>query len=199
MFRLEQVARGLIERLDGARRSYATREEAERGLRGIAEEQIEGVLASWTDLPFAPEGPAQAAFVRRELLGTMLPRFVEAAVAMNEAERDGFGLKWWASPAGRVALFAIALLVLRFGLLRFEELPVVWPVTLLDLALPFLPDILATLQRRRYQASLEGLLVDLGRIQDAAALAPQPVPSLGPVAEPSNATRAATARVTERR
>lgn len=167
-FRLEFVARGLIERMDGARRSFTTRQQLEEGLRRAAAEQVDSVIASWRDIPFAPTGPAQGAFVRREVLDTLLPRFVDAAWEMNEAERTGFGMGKWATPAGRVGLVGLSLVVAWFGLLRLEALPVMWPITAIDLAVPFLPDILAALSRRRYEASLRTILIDMTRIQDHA-------------------------------
>lgn len=167
-FRLEFVARGLIERMDGARRSFATRQQLEEGLRRVAADQVDSVILSWREIPFAPAGPAQGAFVRREVLDTVLPRFVDAAWAMNEAERTGFGMGKWATPAGRVGLVGLSLVVAWFGLLRLEALPVMWPITAIDLAVPFLPDILAALSRRRYEADLRAILVDMARIQDHA-------------------------------
>ena len=60
----------------------------------------------------------------------------------------------------------ISLLVLWFVLLRWERVPVVWPLTLLDLGLPFLPDLLRALQTRRYEGVLREAVGDLARIQE---------------------------------
>jgi hypothetical protein len=170
-YRLEHVVAGLIERLDGMRRTFPDREAALRGLRRAAEEHLDAVTAELRAAPFlAIGGEAHAAFLRREVLETFLPRFVDAAVEITVAERGGFGIGRLAEPLGRVGLVVFALLALGLVELRLESLPIMWPITLLTLALPFLPDILGRMERSRYEGRLQAMLTDMERIQAHAQL-----------------------------
>jgi hypothetical protein len=166
-YRLERVALGLVVLLDGERRRYGSRDEAASGFADSAGAHVEALLSGWVDLS-APHAQRHAAWLRREVSHTFLPRFLDAAWRLTAAERDGFGLGVWATPWGRVGLVVGSLVVLWFGLLRFERLPEIWPLTLLDLAVPFLPDGLRALHQRRYEVSLRELMHDLTRAQEAA-------------------------------
>lgn len=167
-YRLETVVARLAERLDGARRSFDDEAALEAAFARITDEQLTAAIAEWRALGWNDDPEAHARFLRTEVTGTFLPRYQRAAMAMNRTEADGYGLGAAASPLGRVGLTAVALLVLWFALLRFAELPVVWPLILLDLALPFLPDVARTLAVRRYRGALEEAIDDMARIQEQA-------------------------------
>ena len=57
------------------------------------------------------------------------------------AGRHGFGFGKLAEPFGRLALAGGAILLLWLVLLKLIYLPIVWPLLLLDLSLPFWPDV----------------------------------------------------------
>jgi hypothetical protein len=165
-YRLEHVAAGLIERLDASRRSYDDPGLAREGFERAAVTHVDAAIAEWRALSFTSDPEPHAAFLRRELLETVLPRVHKAAMGMNEAEARGFGAGWWATPVGRVALVAVAVLIFWFVLVRFIYLPFEWPLILANLGLPFVPDVLAALQHRRYRAELLEIVGDMSRIQN---------------------------------
>lgn len=167
-YRLERVVAALVERLDGARRSYPDEAELRAGAERVAAEHVDAAIAEWSATGFSDTPQAHAAFLRREVLETALPRFVREAARMNRSEASGHGLGPLATPVGRVGLVAFALAFLWFVLLRFAYMPAEWPLIALDLSLPFWPDIAAWLSRRRYQAALQGLVDDTRRIQEQA-------------------------------
>lgn len=189
-YRLEQVGARLVERLDGARRSFVDPVQMQEGMARVAADHVDAAIAEWRELEWTEDPDAHAAFLRQEVLHTLLPRYVRAAWTMNEQEASGFGLGGLAAPLGRVALVASSLLVLWFVLLRFVAFPVVWPIILVDLGLVFLPDIAAWLAGRRYEQSLSDMVDDLGRIQEQVlAYAPAPrahkaAPNAEPVKRP---------------
>lgn len=164
-YRLEHVAAGLIERLDGARRSYEQPERALEAFHRAAEAHADGAVAEWRALGFADDPEPHAAFLRRELVETVLPRFHRVAMAMNAAEASGYGLGRWASPVGRLGLLMVALTVFWVVLRRFLYLPIEWPLVIATLSLPLLPDVLGLLEQRRYRRELEELVQDVARIQ----------------------------------
>lgn len=183
-YRLERVVAGLIERLDGMRRSYEDEAAARAAFARAADEHLDAALADWADLRFSPYADQHGAFLRREVHETFLPRFVKAAHAMTDAERRGFGMGALATPVGRVGLAVLSLLVLWFVLLRLERFPVVWPLTVLDLGLPFLPDVLRALHQRRYDVDLQGIIGDMARIQEHALAYTPPVDEEPPGTSP---------------
>jgi hypothetical protein len=165
-YRLETVVVALIERLDSARRSFDDRDTAEQAFREIAEKHVAAVVSEWEALDFQASPERHSEFLRDEVRETFLPRFSRVALSMNEAEASGYGLGWWATTAGRVALVGIALAIFFFVLLRFIYVPMEWPLILVDLAVPFLPDVMAWLEHRRYRGALQELVLDMGRIQE---------------------------------
>ena len=166
-YRLDQVTARLIERLEGARPTYATSPDgAATDFRRIAREHVERAIGEFEEVALTEHPEAQAEFLRREVMETFLPRYHRLAVEMNGATEGGFGFGRLARPLGRLGLFVIALIILWFVLLKLIYLPVVWPLILLDLSLPFWPDIAAMVHRRRYHNDLYSLVADMTRIQD---------------------------------
>ena len=165
-YRLDRVTARLIERLEGARPTYATSpDEGATNFHRIAKEHVERAIGEFEEVAMADHPEAQADFLRREVMETFLPRYHRLAVEMNGATEGGFGFGRLARPLGRLALVAITLILLFF-LLRLIYLPIMWPLALLALSLPFWPDIAAMFHRRRYQRDLYALVADMTRIQD---------------------------------
>lgn len=166
-YRLEQVAAGLVERLDGARASFDDAEQARAAFARMTEEHLAAVVAEWRALGWNEDPERHAAFLRREIVDTFLPRFTREAVRITASEASGHGLGGLATPVGRLGLVGVTLgAIFLFG--RFVYLPWIWPLLLAALALPFLPDVLAWLSQRAYRSALERAVSDMARIQDQA-------------------------------
>jgi hypothetical protein len=169
-YRLEQVATRLAERLEGTRRSFVGQPDvAAEEFRRIADEHADAAIAEFREVGMVDEPEPHAKFLRRELIETFLPRYRRLARDMTAAEEAGFGLGVVAKPLGRLGLGFVTLLLLaltiRLGLMN----PVLWPLLLVVLALPFLPDIAGALHRRRYHRSLVSMLEDMAKVQDQAS------------------------------
>lgn len=167
-YRLEHVTARLIERLEGARPTHGL--DAEGALTAFtetAELHVEAALAEYREAALDEDPEPHAAFLRREVLKTALPRYHRLAVEMTRAERGGFGFGRLADPIGRLGLAAVAAAVLWLGLLRFAGIREVWPLIALDLSLPVWPSIAAFLYQRRYRRQLEAVVADMARIQDS--------------------------------
>lgn len=176
-YRLDYVTARLIERLEGARPSYAGQPEAAmEAFTRVATQHVEAAIAEYQELALQDPAP-QAAILRQEVLQTFLPRYHRVAVAFNQAEEGGFGFGPLAQPAGRLALGAASLFALVW-LMRLSHLPLVWPLILLDLSLVFWPDIAAWLQRRHHLQNLHAIVHDMGRIQDQSLAYQAPAGSL---------------------
>lgn len=166
-YRLEQVAAGLVERLDGARASFDDAEQARAAFARMTDEHLDAVEAEWRALGWNDHPERHAAFLRREIEGTFLPRFTREAVRITASEGGGHGLGGLATPIGRLLLVGVTLgAIFLFG--RFVYLPWIWPLLLAFLALPFLPDVLAWLAQRSYRQALERAVGDMARMQDQA-------------------------------
>lgn len=165
-YRLEQVVARLISRLDGARRSYESEAELAEACRRIADGYVHDAVGEWNELGFADDPKRHAAFLRTEVLETFLPRYVRAAHAINNSERNGYGVGWLAAPLGRVFLVVSVALAMFLELRMFGTLA--WPIMALELGLVFLPDITRTMSVRRYRNGLEEIVDDMARIQDQA-------------------------------
>ncbi|MCB9662893.1 MAG: hypothetical protein H6732_02180 [Alphaproteobacteria bacterium] len=189
-YRLEQVSARLAERLDGARRSHPTASELEVVAAEVAKEHVEAAVDEWMALDLIPDRERHARFLEREVQRTFLPRFVREASAMTGQELSGFGLGWWGTPLGRMAL-AAAVVGAMWLTLRFSPGSVRFPLLLVELAVPALPLVPAWLARRRYRDALEELVDDMGRIQTQAdAYVPaQRAPSADEAATPAEAAR----------
>ena len=165
-YRLDAVAARLIERLEGARPTHTDPAAAEAAFRAVAENHVAAAIAEYRAV--APEDPeAHAAFLRREIGQTMLPRYVRLATRMTRAEQGGYGFGPLAGPIGTPALAVAAFAVFFFVLRRLLGWWETWPLLALDATLPFWPLASAWLHVRRHRADLEGLVDDMARIQDA--------------------------------
>lgn len=194
-FHLQHVVASLIERLDGMRRSFPDRESALRGMQRAAEEHLAAVEHEIATAPFlAAGGEAHAVFLRREVLETFLPRFVDAAASITAAERAGYGVGRLADPIGRIGLALVSLMVLWGAEIRLSAIPVMWPIILVTFALPFLPDILGRMERGRYEGALQAMLVDMERIQANAHLPAAQRAPLPEIEAPGHAGERAVAR-----
>ncbi len=186
-YRLEQVVVGLIERLDSARLSFDSREEADAGFHRIVDKQLASVIDEWRGLEWNADPEAHAEFLRTEVHETFLPRFTRIATAQSASEADVYGLGWAASPIGRIVLIGATLIALRL-MLRFIWLPEVWPLVLVSMALPVLPEIAAWFAARRYHRQVSEIVGDMARIQ-AQQLAYQPTPASTAEPAPAKAPR----------
>lgn len=187
-YRLEHVAARLVERLEGARRTYAGDDErAAAELRRITDEHVAAAVGEYRAM--AVEDPERhASFLRRELTDTLLPRYTRLAIAQTALEASHYGLGRLGEPIGRVVFVAADVLLLVF-LSRWLGYRPMWPVFGLALLAPFLPELLELLYARRYRRELEALVGDMARIQDQArvwltpeqldAAADRPAPSRG--------------------
>jgi len=167
-YRLEQVVARLIERLDGARRSYDNPDLMRAEFERIADEHVRGALGEFREVGMVDEPQHHEEFLANEVSETFLPRYLKLAEEMNFAERRGFGMGALAKPLGRIGLVVATLMLVWFLELRFIRLPVIWPVMFVTLSLPFWPDIAGWLHRRRYLASLQSVLADMSWIQEQA-------------------------------
>ncbi len=180
-YRLEHVSLRLIDRLEGARRSFGA-ERAPAEFRRIADEML---LAATTEYKsVALEDPvAQAEFLRRELIDTFLPRYTSVAIDMTSREARGYGLGLLADPAGRVFLALVAAAV-AFAEFRVGGARLGITGVALFGVLPFVPDIVAYVTRRRHESNLQAIVNDMTRIQNQrdayatpTALASEPLAS----------------------
>lgn len=165
-YALQTVTARLVERLEGARRTYGDRDgEALAAFEQAAREHVDAAIAEFQAVALEEPG-AHTAFLRREVMNTALPRFHQLAMGMNRAEAAGFGFGWLATPAGRFALLAAAVLACTF-LGRMVGSPITWPLLLAAVTLPLWPTFAAGMVRRRYVAEVEELVDDMARIQAA--------------------------------
>ncbi|MBA2319542.1 MAG: hypothetical protein H0V89_00170 [Deltaproteobacteria bacterium] len=195
-YQLDAVAARLVERLEGSRRSWSD-DVLEREVRRVAEEHVTSVIADFRDV--LPGAEAHAAFLRREVASTVVPRYVELARRFNASERTNYGFRRLGEPIGRLAVGVAGLVFLWLVVLRFLWNPEVWPLIPLVLSLPVWPDIAGILFRRRATGELQVLVDDLAKVQaQASAYAPAADGSLDSPEESERARRAlAASRRTE--
>ena len=166
-YRLDYVVARLIERLEGQRKTFAGKPaEAHDAFERSAVAQIDAAIGEMRGTGWADGEDKHEAFLKREVLETFLPRYHAAATSMSAVETSGYGLGPLADPLGRLGLIAGALLFGWLVLLKMIALPIVWPLILLTLAVPFAPDIASMLYRRRYRQQLDAIVDDMTRIQD---------------------------------
>ena len=162
-YQLDTVAANLIERLEGARRTWIDDPEAARaGLTRIAEESVDRAVADYGQVMGADGwGP----LLRRELLETFLPRYLRLAVAQNALEAAGFGAWRGGDPVARVVtvVVALALAALARRVMLYHPVTLVFFVA--ALSSPIMPELRAWHHRRRYQRALQEAVDDLERIQ----------------------------------
>ena len=194
-YRLDTVAVHLIERLEGARRSYQERPaEGEAAFARIAEEELGRIIAEHDDLM---DDPGYGARLRREVHETFLPRYVRLAADHNALEVAGYHAWRRGDPIARGVTTLGALLV-ALGFVRTVHHPVALVAFAVVLLVPFLPEIRRGHHRRQYRRLLQEIVADLGRIQDrldvyspeAAFEDPSPVGDTQPL--PSVSTRPRT-------
>lgn len=166
-YRLEHVCVRLIDRLEGARRSFAgDRDKAGAEFRRIAGEMVDAAIGEYRAV--AVEPPAEhAEFLQREVIDTFLPRYTRVAVDMTTREQRGYGVGFFANPAGRVVLVALAIAVAALEF-RAGGARLGWIGVGLVAIVPFVPDILAALWRRRHQIELQEIVDDMAKIQSQA-------------------------------
>ena len=165
-YRFEQVVVRLIERLEATRPTYAGSPEKQGAeFRRITSEHVEAAIAEFKDVAFSAEPEAHAKFLRREALETFLPRYSRMATEMTAVEESHFGLGPIAGPIGRLALVGVMLGFLYF-LMRFVHSPMGLPLMFFGMSLPFWPDIISGLSRRKYNKTLQALVDDMERIQE---------------------------------
>ena len=162
-YRLDTVAASLVERMEGARRTWAGQPDAaEKGMIRIAEETLDFIVDEHDKImPGSKWGP----MLRREMMDTFLPRYIRLAVAHNELESSGYGAWRKGDPLTRVMSTVGALM----GAVLMERL-LHHPLTILffifALLVPVLPEIRALYHRRQYAGALQDAVDDMGRIQE---------------------------------
>ena len=167
-YRLDEVVARLISRLEGARRTFVTKEEARAAFERIAHEHVASAVAEYREMmPDERDRQRQEALLQTEVLDTFLPRYLRLSVAMNHSERGHFGVGKLGEPVGRAVLVGLVL-VLLFPLIRLAAIPYMWPVIITLLSVPAWPDFIAAWSRRRYLAQLQGIIDDMQRIQQQA-------------------------------
>lgn len=163
---LAAVAQSLVERLEGARRSFHG-PAAEVEFRRIAGEQLSGALSDYEGLVGPEEAAEHRAFLEAEVQRTFLPRYTRVALAMNEAEESGFGLGPLGKPVPRMISAALSLLAMA-ELIRFTAWKPLWVVMVVVGSFPFWPDLAGWLHHRRHARELASLLDDMSRIEEQA-------------------------------
>lgn len=161
-YRLDNIAGQLIERLEGARRTWAGDDEAaHRELEIIARNHLASVVAEHDDLIGTP---GWGETLSREITQTFLPRYLRLAVAQNHLESTGYGAWRNGDVIGRFVGGAAAL-VGWMVIARLVHHPAALAGALLALSVPFFPDIRRFAGRRRYRRELQSAVDDLARIQ----------------------------------
>lgn len=164
-YALQTVTARLIERLEGARRTFGDQaDDARDAFEQTALKHIDAAVSEYEAVAMEPPG-AHATFLRQEILHTALPRYHRLAMRMNRSEAAGFGFGWLADPAGRFVLLAVALAV-SMVLMRIGG-AFGWPLILATLTLPLWPSVAATLVQRRYVHDVQEIVADMERIQAA--------------------------------
>lgn len=156
------VAR-LFERLEGSRPTLTGQpDKMMAALERTTREHVE----EFVEVSVVEEPAAHAAFLRREVVETFLPRYHGLALLMGEKESGGYGFGAACEPVGRWGRFAISLFVLWFVFLKMIYLPIVWPLALLVLSFATWPSIAAWLVQRRSRSQLLTVVSDLPRTQE---------------------------------
>lgn len=170
-YRLDVVAGRLASRLDGSRRSLPDPSRRHEAFVQRTEAYVAQVANNWRvvsqELDLDDDPAVHARFLREELLQTFLPRFEQSVAQVGREESSGYGIGDLSRPVGRLglALFGLfgAYMSLRLGGPTYG-----FPVAMVLLAAPGLPELLRLLALRRYRREVEEILSDLGRIQDNA-------------------------------
>lgn len=164
-YRLETVSAGIVERLEGARRSYAGRPEAFAELAArVSDEALERTRADYVEL-FGDDG--HVAQLEQEVRETFLPRYLRLAAAQTALEEQARGL-WAGDMLARAGAF-IAAMLLAIVVSRIIRNPFVVSFYAAAFLVPFLPELRRWWQRRAYLAELQGMIDDLARVQEQLA------------------------------
>jgi hypothetical protein len=161
-YRLDTVAAHLIERLEGARRSYIDRPaELDKAGRRIVDEALAEVLSEMEEVM---SDPTHAERLGREMGETFLPRWLKLAKLQNELEATRFDT-WRQGDIGfRMAAFFGPLLI-AIAMTRVLHSPIVALGYVIPFMLPFLPELRAWQSANRYRIALQAIIDDLERIQ----------------------------------
>lgn len=161
-YRLETIALNLIERLEGARRTWATEPEVARTeLSRAANDQLERILAEHDEII---DTPGWSEVVRREIQQTFLPRYLRLAIDHNALEERGYNAWRGGDPIGRI-VGGLAAVTAAMVLVRLVHHPGALVGFAIALAVPFIPEIRRVYFRRRYRAALQQVVDDMARIQ----------------------------------
>ncbi len=203
-FRLDTVSVHLVERLEGARRSYTDRpDEAAPAFRRIAEELVADASAEVMEYTDNAEYPD---VLRREILETFLPRYTRLALEHNALEKTRFGAWRSGDPIARLitttAAVVGAALFSRFFPSVFAA--VAWIAVLL---VALMPELRTFWYKRLYRRDLQAVGDDMARIHDhldvytpterQAAPAAQPERQARPAAQASSVDRSPSAAFDE--
>lgn len=162
-YQLDTVAVGLIERLEGARRTWIDDPPAARaGLQRITEEGLAQILNEYVSV-MGQDAWAQS--LRREVLETFLPRYLRLAVAQNEWESQQGGLARLRDPLARLLATAASLVsaLVLIRVMRFHPISLLF--FLMALVVPVIPEVRSWYSLRRYRAELQSMVNDLERMQ----------------------------------
>lgn len=162
-FRLDTIAAHLIERLEGARPTFADDPaKAEATFQEIAHDVVRAASREASEYVDDPNHPDRLV---HEVMHTFLPRYTRLAVDQNHLEKTHFGAWRGGDPLVRIGLTLVAVAV---AAVVSRELPlplevVVWSSAAL---VPLSPAIRRSWFRYRFQKDLQAILDDMGRIQD---------------------------------
>ena len=161
-YRLDTVAAHLIERLEGARRSYLDRPEAlDDAAKRIVAEALAEVLSEMADVM---DDPAHAERISTEMHETFLPRWLQLAKLQNELEASRFDTWRRGDIVFRLVAFFVPLLI-ALAATRALHSPVVALAFIVPILVPFMPELRAWQATRRHQGALQAIVDDLERIQ----------------------------------
>ncbi len=161
-YRLDTVALHLIDRLEGARPTYAGRpDDAAAAFARVAHDEIDRIVAEHDEVIGEPGVGAQ---LRREVLETFLPRYTRLAQHHTALEDAGYRAWRGGDPVAR-AVTTIAALLLTAGVVRVVHHPVALVCVAAALLVPFLPELRRWYYRRQYASLLQEVVDDMARIQ----------------------------------
>lgn len=162
-FRLDTVSVHLVERLEGARRSYMDRpEEAPPAFLRIAEELVADAASEVQEYADSREYPV---VLRREILETFLPRYTRLALEHNALEKRRFGAWRQGDPIARLVTTGAAVFTaaLFSRVMPSVFAAVAWMFVLL---VALMPELRSLWYKRLYQRDLQAVVDDMARIHD---------------------------------
>ena len=184
-FRLDTVSVHLIERLEGARRSYMDRpDEAPPAFLRIAEELVADAASEAREYTDDTEYPV---VLRREVLETFLPRYTRLALEHNALEKSRFGAWRSGDPIARLITTTAAVVGAAVFSRFFPSVlaAVAWLAVLL---VALMPELRSFWYKRLYQRDLQAVVDDMARIHDHLDVyTPSERQADPPVVEPATA------------